>query len=109
MSSAKRIIPLSRNDIRLFQEASVFDKQYNGGHPTASIFWMGYLAGKSKVAPASIVEAQSVSIEYRNDGSGGYLKISNEQQQQQQRQKKKKRSSPRRRRKGEGEGEREEE
>jgi hypothetical protein len=106
LSSAKRIIPLSRNDIRLFQEASVFDKQYNGGHPTASIFWMGYLAGKSKVAPTSIVEAQSVSIEYRNDGSGGYLKISNEQQQ---RQKKKKRSPRRRRKEEEGEREREEE
>lgn len=98
MSSAKRIIPLSKNDIRLFQEASVFDKQYNGGHPTASIFWMGYLAGKSKVAPTSIVEAQSVSIEYRNDGSGGYLKISNDQQGQ-----KKKKRSPRRHRKEEGE------
>jgi hypothetical protein len=97
-SRAKRIIPLSKNDIRLFQEASVFDKQYNGGHPTASIFWMGYLAGKSKVAPMSIVEAQSVSIEYRNDGSGGYLKISKEQERQE-----KKKKAARRRKKEEEE------
>jgi hypothetical protein len=72
----KKSIPLSKRDIELAQEASAFDKAYNGGRPTASTFWIGYLAGKRRVNPMSIVRAHSVSVEYRSDFGKGYLKIS---------------------------------
>jgi hypothetical protein len=71
---ATRRIPLSKRDVQLFHEANVFDKVYNGGYPTAAAFFIGYVAGRSKVAPLSIVKAESVSVEYQK--SGGYLKIS---------------------------------
>jgi hypothetical protein len=69
-------IPLSRKDVKLFHEANVFDKVYNGGYPTAAAFFIGYVTGRNNVAPLSIVKAESVSIEYEKDGSSGYLKIS---------------------------------
>lgn len=69
-------IPLSKRDIMLVQEASVFDKAYNEGRPVASTFWIGYLAGKRMVNPSSLVGAESVSVEYRDDFRKGYLTIS---------------------------------
>jgi hypothetical protein len=69
-------IPLTKRDIMLVQEASVFDKAYNEGRPVASTFWIGYLAGKRMVNPSSLVGADSVSVEYRDDFRKGYLTIS---------------------------------
>lgn len=69
-------IPLTKRDIMLVQEASVFDKAYNEGRPVASTFWIGYLAGKRMVNPSSLVGADSVSVEYREDFRKGYLTIS---------------------------------
>ncbi len=79
LAMAVKRIPLSKKDVKLFHEASVFDKVYNGGYPTAAAFFIGYVTGRSKVAPLSIVKAESVSIEYEKDGSRGYLKISGKQ------------------------------